>query len=147
MRKNKQGMSVGVVSLITIFVVFLLASLAVLSLSTASANTRLANKALEQQTGYYAADAKAQETLAQIDGVLQRSGADVQALEALEKGITCDPADGVIRFETKINDTAVLKSALQAEGNGYTILSWQAVSGKDWQTDEQIKDLWKGVSE
>lgn len=147
MRKNKQGMSVGVVSLITIFVVFLLASLAVLSLSTASANTRMAEKALEQQTDYYAADAKAQETLAQIDGVLQRTGADVQALEDLGKGITYDPADGIIRFETEINDTTVLQSALQAEGNRYTILVWQAVSGKDWQTDEPIKDLWKGVSE
>ena len=46
MRKNKQGMSVGVVSLIMIFVVFLLVSLAVLSLTTASANARMADKSL-----------------------------------------------------------------------------------------------------
>ena len=72
MRKNKQGMSVGVVSLIMIFVVFLLVSLAVLSLTTASANARMADKSLAMQSAYYEADARAQETLAQVDGVLKR---------------------------------------------------------------------------
>lgn len=81
MRKNKQGMSVGVVSLIMIFVVFLLVSLAVLSLTTASANARMADKSLAMQSAYYEADARAQETLAQVDGVLRSGGADSGALK------------------------------------------------------------------
>ena len=146
MRKNKQGMSVGVVSLIMIFVVFLLVSLAVLSLTTASANARMAGKSLETQTAYYEADAKAQETLAQIDGALKSVGADPAALEGLDRGVTCEPETGTIRFDTAVSDTATLKSELRVEGNRAAVIRWQTVTGGEWQTDD-TKNLWKGGGE
>lgn len=144
MRKNRQGMSVGVVSLIMIFVVFLLVSLAVLSLTTASANARMADKSLSMQSAYYEADARAQETLAQIDGVLRSSGADQGALEALNRGVTYDPESATIRFDTEISDTATLKSELRVEGDSVTVIRWQTVPDGEWQTDSDTKNLWKG---
>ncbi|WP_195267988.1 hypothetical protein [Eubacterium sp. 1001713B170207_170306_E7] len=147
MRKNKQGMSVGVVSLIMIFVVFLLVSLAVLSLTTASANARMADKSLAMQNAYYEADAKAQETLAQIDGVLVESGPDAAALKALNRGVAYEPETGLIRFDTKISDTATLKSELRVEGNRLAVIRWQTVTDGEWQTDNSAKDLWKGGAE
>lgn len=144
MRKNRQGMSVGVVSLIMIFVVFLLVSLAVLSLTTASANARMADKSLSMQSAYYEADANAQETLAQIDGVLRASGPDPSALEALNRGVTYDPETGVIAFDTEISDTATLKSELRVEGDSVSVIRWQTVPDGEWQTDSDTKNLWKG---
>lgn len=144
MRKNRQGMSVGVVSLIMIFVVFLLVSLAVLSLTTASANARMADKSLSMQSAYYEADANAQETLAQIDGVLRSGGADQGALEALGRGVVYDPETGVIAFDTEISDTATLKSELCVEGDSVSVIQWQTVPDGEWQTDSDTKNLWKG---
>lgn len=144
MRKNRQGMSVGVVSLIMIFVVFLLVSLAVLSLTTASANARMADKSLSMQSAYYEADARAQETLAQIDGVLRSGGADQGALEALNRGVTYDPESATIRFDTEISDTATLKSELRVEGDSVSVIRWQTVPDGEWQTDSGTKNLWKG---
>lgn len=144
MRKNKQGMSVGVVSLIMIFVVFLLVSLAVLSLTTASANARMADKSLAMQSAYYEADARAQETLAQVDGVLRSGGADPGALEALGRGVVYDLETGVIAFDTKVSITATLKSELRVEGNSVLVTRWQTVTDGEWQTDSDTKNLWKG---
>ena len=144
MRKNKQGMSVGVVSLIMIFVVFLLVSLAVLSLTTASANTRMAEKSLSMQNAYYEADATAQETLAQIDGVLRTGGADSGALEALGRGVVYDPETGVIAFDTKVSSTATLKSELRVEGDNVSVIRWQTVMDGEWQTDSDTENLWNG---
>ncbi|MDE1470627.1 hypothetical protein [Eubacterium limosum] len=144
MRKNKQGMSVGVVSLIMIFVVFLLVSLAVLSLTTASANTRMAEKSLSMQNAYYEADATAQETLAKIDGVLRTGGADSGALEALGRGVVYDPETGVIAFDTKVSSTATLKSELRVEGNSVSVTRWQTVMDGDWQPDSDTENLWNG---
>lgn len=144
MRKNKQGMSVGVVSLIMIFVVFLLVSLAVLSLTTASANTRMAEKSLSMQNAYYEADATAQETLAQIDGVLRTGGADSGALEALGRGVVYDPETGVIAFDTKVSSTATLKSELRVEGDSVSVIRWQTVMDGDWQPDSDTENLWNG---
>lgn len=144
MRKNKQGMSVGVVSLIMIFVVFLLVSLAVLSLTTASANARMADKSLSMQSAYYEADARAQETLAQVDGVLKSGVADPGALEALGRGVVYDPEKGVIAFDTEISSTATLKSELRVEGNSVSVTRWQTVTDGEWQTDSDTKNLWKG---
>lgn len=144
MRKNKQGMSVGVVSLIMIFVVFLLVSLAVLSLTTASANTRMAEKSLSMQNAYYEADATAQETLAQIDGVLRTGGADSGTLEALGRGVVYDPETGVIAFDTKVSSTATLKSELRVEGDSVSVIRWQTVMDGDWQPDSDTENLWNG---
>lgn len=144
MRKNKQGMSVGVVSLIMIFVVFLLVSLAVLSLTTASANARMADKALTMQNAYYEADARAQETLAQIDGVLRTGGADSGALEALGRGVVYNPETGVIAFDTKVSSTATLKSELRVEGDSVSVIRWQTVMDGDWQPDSDTENLWNG---
>ena len=144
MRKNKQGMSVGVVSLIMIFVVFLLVSLAVLSLTTASANTRMAEKSLSMQNAYYEADATAQETLAKIDGVLRTGGADSGALEALGRGVVYDLETGVIAFDTKVSSTATLKSELRVEGDSVSVTRWQTVMDGDWQPDSDTENLWNG---
>ena len=143
MRKNKQGMSVGVVSLIMIFVVFLLVSLAVLSLTTASANARMADKSLSMQSAYYEADARAQETLAQVDGVLRSGGADPGALEALGRGIVYDPETGVIAFDTEISSTATLKSELRVEGNSASVPRCQTEPGGAQQTGSEPNKVWK----
>lgn len=144
MRKNKQGMSVGVISLIMIFVVFLLASLAILSLTTASANTRIAKKALTMQTDYYNADTKAQETLAKVDGVLKTAGPSPEALTAVDSTVVYNPETGVIAYNTKMNDTSALQVELLVSGNSYSIVRWQTITTGDWKVDGHNKDIWKG---
>ena len=69
-QKGNFHFGVGTSSILMIFVVLCLTVFAVLSFSTARADQRLTEKALAGTAAYYAADVQAEETLAQIDGIL-----------------------------------------------------------------------------
>ncbi len=68
--KPKSGVQVGGTSIIMVFILLCLTVFAVLTLQSASADLRLANKSAEASTRYYEADAEAERILAQIDEVL-----------------------------------------------------------------------------
>ncbi len=67
MKKINFGMNIGSSSLLLVFVVLCLVSFSVLSLSSAVADERLADKSIEKNITYYEASNLAQEKLAEID--------------------------------------------------------------------------------
>ena len=72
-RKKKDffGMNVGSASMLMIFVILCLVSFAALSIVSANADQKLSRKVVERTTGYYEACNSAQESLADIDEVLE----------------------------------------------------------------------------
>lgn len=73
---NKKKFSVtniGSISLLMIFIILCMVTLAALSLSSAASDENSANKFAEHTTQYYQADNQAEETLDIIDGILAES--------------------------------------------------------------------------
>jgi len=129
-RRRFSGGAVGGSSLLTVFGVLCLTVFALLSLSTVQADRRLSENTLDNIELYYAADAQAEETLAQI-----RQG---------------DPPEGVwvdgnyYYYSCPISDTQSLEVTVVLEEDGsYTVEQWQAVSTTEWEVDLGL-DLWLG---
>ena len=127
--KNPAPM-VGGSSLLVIFAVLCLTVFAMLSLTQAQADRRLAQNSWSAVTGYYQADCQAQEILAQL-----RAGERPQ-------GVT-EEGENVFFYVCPISDAQTLEVRVRLTGEGYEILSWQAVFTADWQADEDL-DLWDG---
>lgn len=121
--------AVGGVSLLVVFAVLALTVFALLSLSTAQADDRLADASVQAVTDYYEADCAAQEILARL-----RSG---------EMPPEVTVTEGVCTYRCLISDTQELLVELLLDGQEYTVLRWQAVSTETWTPDDSL-DLWDG---
>ena len=125
----KRISGVGLSSLLVIFAVLCLTVFAVLSVSTAQAQLRLAESARRAVTGYYSADRCAENILARL-----RCG---EHPENVEK-------DGdTYTYACKISDTQVLAVRVTVIGTDYEILQWQAVSVAEWNTEDKLP-VWNG---
>lgn len=116
-------------ALMAIFAVLCLTVFAILSLSTVLADGRLTEASLEAARDYYAADCKAEETLA-----LLRQG---------ETPPSVSESGGVYSYETAVSDTQTLFVEARLSGGEYDILRWQLKYTADWQPDERI-NVWSG---
>lgn len=65
---NKRGMGTGYVTIMLIFVLLCLTVFAVLGFQAAYANERLSARAMEYTQQFYAADSRAKQLLAELDG-------------------------------------------------------------------------------
>lgn len=132
--ENKKMLSlpaVGIGSLLTVFAVLCLTVFALLSVSTVQADRRLSEKSMAAVTGYYEADCRAGQILAQL-----RSG-------QLPAGVTEE--DGIYRYSCAISETQALAVRVKVNGDRFEVLQWQTVSTVDWQTNDKIP-VWEGVS-
>ncbi|MBQ6900896.1 MAG: hypothetical protein IJN72_08650 [Firmicutes bacterium] len=132
MNKEKNGFRfpvMGVSSLLIIFSVLCLTVFAILSVSTASAGSRLSEKAAQSVTDYYAADSRAEKTIAAL-----RSG-------EIPEGVSAD--GDIYSFTCPASDTLELQVKVRISGTDYEVLQWQMVSTAGWQNDESL-NLWDG---
>jgi len=132
MNKEKNGFRfpvMGVSSLLIIFSVLCLTVFAILSVSTASAGSRLSKKATQSVTDYYAADSRAEKTIAAL-----RSG-------EVPDGVSAD--GDIYSFTCPASDTLELQVKVRISGSDYEVLQWQMVSTASWQNDESL-NLWDG---
>ena len=120
---------VGGSSLLVIFAVLCLTIFALLSLSGAQANDRLADAAVQAVSGYYQADCQAEAILARLRGGELPQGVEVR--------------DGICAYSCPISDTQALEVEVALTEESYTILRWQAVSTADWQPDDSLS-VWDG---
>ncbi len=129
-RKRLSPPAVGGSSLLTIFGVLCLTVFALLSLTTVLSDKRLSETTLDHVEQYYAADAMAEEILAQI-----RAG-------RIPDTVLVD--DTVYSYSCPISDTQTLEVVVTLSGDGsYAVEKWQAVSAVEWETDLGL-DLWLG---
>lgn len=116
--------TVGGSSILTIFAVLCFIIFALLSLSTAKANSTLATKSIDAVSNYYQADTKAEEILAQI-----RQG-------ELPKGVT--KSGQVYSYTCSIDDNQQLSVKVQVKNKDYKILRWQKEYIGEWKADTSI---------
>ena len=121
---------VGGSSLLVIFAVLCLTVFAMLSLTQAQADRRLAQNSWSAVTDYYQADCQAQEILSRL-----RAG-------ERPDGVT-EEGENIFSYACPISDTQTLEVRVSLVGEDYEILAWQAVFAADWQADEDL-ELWDG---
>ncbi len=105
---------VGGSSLFVIFAVLCLTVFTLLALSTAAADSRLANASSKAVTDYYAADSEAEAILASL-----RQG-------QIPEGVHAD--NNTYTYSCSISDTQELLVEVYIDNNTWTILRWQSVS-------------------
>lgn len=137
MKRYPSRMGVGASSILLILVVVSLTLFAVLSLVQARGDAALTDKTARSVSAYYDADARAQQILANIDGVLQ-SGGDIASVE----GVTAD-AEGEYAFSVAASDGHTLSVSLRVDNGGYTITDYRYTSNAAWSGGSENK-LWQG---
>lgn len=129
MNREKERFSApasGGVSLLVVFAVLCLTVFALLSLTTVQADIRLADASAQSVKAYYAADCQAQELLARL-----KNG-------EFPEEVYLEGEHYV--FEVPISEGQKLAVELSRD---YTVLRWQAVSAREWESDETL-DIWDG---
>jgi hypothetical protein len=117
-------------SILTIFAVLCLIVFALLSLSTAKADSRLMEKSIEAVSSYYKADLQAEEILAQI-----RSG-------EIPKSVRKE--GNVYFFECSVDENQQLQVEVKVHEGNYKIMRWQKVYVGNWTADNSV-DVWDGM--
>ena len=160
---NKKKFSVtniGSISLLMIFIILCMVTLAALSLSSAASEADTARKFADHNTKYYHADNQAEETLDIIDGILAESytaSANSAAyftevntrLAKLSTNITLDIStdnkSATLDYITSVDDSQSLEVELTltdpftASEGLYKITSWKEVKTSDWNADNSMK--------
>lgn len=125
--------TVGGSSILTIFAVLCFIIFALLSLSTAKADSGLADRSVEAVTRYYEADTQAEIMLARL-----RRGELPE--EVLDEG------GGKFSYSCPIDKNQELKVTVQLSGHDFKVLRWQKEYAGAWETDDTLK-VWGGGTE
>ena len=123
--------AVGGSSLLVIFAVLCMTVFALLSLSSAQAERRLADAATRSVTDYYAADLQAEEILARL-----RAGEKIPGLE--ERNSTYE-------FAIPISGRQNLAVKLVRGGDDWVVREWRTVT-TEAELDNSL-NVWKGSEE
>ena len=154
---NKKKFSVtniGSISLLMIFIILCMVTLAALSLSSAASEANTARKFADHNTKYYQADNQAEETLDIIDGILAESytaSADSASyftevntrLAKLSTNITLDIStdneSATLDDSQSLEVKLTLTDPFTTSGGLYKITSWKEVKISDWNADNSMK--------
>lgn len=132
MSRKEAPPAVGGSSLLIIFAVLCLTIFALLGLSTVQADARVAKASAKAVEGFYEADTRAEEILAEL-----RQG-------RIPEGVT--KKEQVYYYRCEISEVQALEVAVKITGDTYQVLRWQLVSTAAWEADEHI-NVWDGTKE
>lgn len=148
-QKTEFHFGVGASSILMIFTVLCLTVFSVLTFSTARADQRLTEKALDGTKEYYAADRQAEETLARIDGILEKAK-DLPTVKQLlaEAGFSVDPEGEVFQVtaEFAVGDNRTYRMVVELTGDPerrYRVLE-RSVQNTEGVWEDEILDIWDG---
>jgi len=128
MKKDKFGISIGIVSMIMVFAVLCLVVFSSLTLVTANREWKLAKEYAQSVTDYYAADTKATHFYEKV--ITENS---------LREGKT-------MNFNIQVDDKQELDVAFTRTAKGFRITSWKLVPTQTWTTDDSM-NVWSGDDE
>lgn len=119
--KQEYRVGIGAVTMLTIFVVLCVTTLALLALSGARGDAALTSRALEMTQGYYQASDRAQRVIAKLDEIIKNAAsgaADQAAFEAALSeveidGVSIDLDEGIVSFDVDAGGGRALTVALQ----------------------------------
>lgn len=161
MRKGiSTGLGIGSSSILMIFILLCLTTFAVLSLTTASADKRLTDKASQAVLEYYAADVKAEERLMEIDDALLAAqiAPEVGYLDWCAENLTTIGSDLTVKhnqtsidvsYRVPMSANQALEVALNVPKRAvgeprYRVTGWQAVSTDAWRAESITLPVWPG---
>jgi hypothetical protein len=131
--KRSMGLNIGSASIIMLFVVLALTVLSALSLLSSSSQLRLAQRAADVVTDYYAADLEAS---AIYEGV--------QAGDLSLVDITSGGDDVYIySYLVKIDEHQSLDVALRDANGEITVQKWKIIESGSWNADDDF-NVWDG---
>lgn len=112
-KQGNMGIGVGGVSILAIFVVLCLATLAALSLVSAQADYSLAEKTAGAAAEYYRADTKAEETLAKLIQITKQNISWEKAVE--EAGFVTKKTDAgvLVSYTIPIDEIKTLEASIR----------------------------------
>jgi hypothetical protein len=142
--KKREGFTAGTgaVLLVLIFSVLCLSVLAVLSLSTANFEKKMAEKAAQAATDYYNADLKATQIAASLSSSYIESGSIPDNVGGVSVDVRRDGARTYASYGCMLSDTQTLFVQLAFEEAGAEILSWKTVMTSDWNAETGL-DIWQ----
>lgn len=158
-QKHSFFVTVGIPSLFLIFSVLVLSVLALLTLGSSRSSLNTAQHSLEQTENYYAACAKATETLSQLRSSAAQLTAEsaseaeyfsrMKELTDTQGTLTWDSARHTLSFSEKISDTQQLSVVVEifypTEKNSpaLNILQWNTELTHSW-TPDNSQNVFKG---
>ena len=143
--KQEYRVGIGASTMLTIFVVLSVTTLALLALSGARGDAALTDRALTMTEGYYEASDRAQRVLAEVDEIVlsAASGApDQTAFEAklsdiVVDGVSVDMDGGILSFDVDAGGGRVLSVAVQPSMNAPRLrIKRYALTGGELWTNE-----------
>lgn len=161
MKKKKLPITnIGTVTLLMIFIVLCMITIAGLSLSSSFRDDKMGQKAAQRTTEYYTASNKAEELLAEADNAcLYAYGKTDDAAEyyrLVQKELLLSSIKPVwtgetldVSFQVEVNESQALSVLIdllppqQISANSatsfYKILTWQVIRTDDWEGDDTLK--------
>lgn len=137
---RRGGTVSGAVSLVMIFAVLCMTVFAVLTLSTAVGESKLAQATAQHTVDYYTADAQATEIAAALDG-----GSRQETVEGIDIIYTQSENGMQASFAVPAGENQSLSVVLLLQNQSYDILKWELNYSGDWQADQSIA-VWDGAS-
>ena len=144
---SKQIVRMGPISILSMLIVLSLATMAVLSFTTARAAQRTADKQAQAIQALYACETAGQDFVAQVDNLLadQRKASAEQAAQALRKATDAE-GTGPLVTKTFVEQGHELVVSVRVQGSSaaeksYEIVGWRIQAKIDSQ-EETL--LWQG---
>lgn len=163
--KNSRRMflSAGISSVMLVFILLLMITFAVLSLSSSHADLQFARKLADRTSDYYEAETKANARLAEIDEVLikqyqassgpeefyKKAGEALKELEGIEIKRTEEgeakelKAAFYVAIQEKEQLSVVIAAAWpeQESDSFYRIIQWKTEQTGEWEADQKLPVL------
>ena len=148
-RRKMTFTTVGGSSILTIFAVLCFVIFALLSLSTATANSTLTNKSIDGVTQYYKADTEAEEILAKLRAGQAPVGVTIYKAETTKDGVKRIVADGVgytdwdeyASYTCEIDENQELQVEVLLrfdDSEAYRVITWNKVYTSEWEADDSM---------
>ena len=136
------AMPAGTTSLIMIFAVLCLTVFAIITLSTAQREMKLAQASAQAVSDYYSADSLAEEMTLEIGQQLAAGNLPSQLGQTTIHSFV-DEAGTHLRFLCPIDEAQALDISLFWAGDELSVLRWQVTDTQAWQPDDSIP-VWSG---
>lgn len=158
-RKSFPAINIGTVTLMMVFIILCMITLAALTLSSSIREAGLKTKTADRLTEYYTASNQAEELLAQADAACalayEASGGKKEYFSFVEQNLTAEEFEILreenslrVSYRISVNDFQALDVLIdilpyqQAKDNPtdafYRILSWKVVGTDAWEGDNTL---------
>lgn len=134
-RKRLPGfVNIGTSLLLAAFLVLTLVVLALLTISSAKSDYDCSQRLARQRSDYYAACSRAEELMAEADGIYRKAEASGEKPDYSALNISCDGEK--LCWKTEVNGSQILSVEYLPESG--KVNRWQLVPSDDWDSGETV---------